>query len=175
MDNLTIEQWMEKYPYLRNIADFTLFTSKEDFEQLRNSEKIKVNSEEVSIAFLKRILNNDFYFEYASRYFNGDINNFSVCYIIGGDTGGSIYYKKSTIIKAIEQLISSGQISLKPDEQQKLDSLKNSISFEKFLEKHKGNKYNIDIDGNKYSIHYLMLHGYQYSVFILLVNYYLKI
>ena len=152
MDNLTIEQWMEKYPYLRNMAEYTLFTSKEDVEQLRNSEKIKVNSEEVSIEFLKRILNNDFYFEYASRYFNGDINIFAVSHIIGGDTGGSIYYKKSTIIKAIEQLISSGQISLQPDEQQKLDSLKNSISFEKFLEKHKGNKYNIDIDGNKYSI-----------------------
>ena len=129
MDNLTIEQWMEKYPYLRNIAEYTLFTSKEDVEQLRNSEKIKVNSEEVSIEFLKRILNNDFYFEYASRYFNGDINIFAVSHIIGGDTGGSIYYKKSTIIKAIEQLISSGQISLQPDEQQKLDSLKNSISL----------------------------------------------
>lgn len=41
---------------------------------------------------------------------------------------------------------------MQPDEQQKFDSLKNSISFEKFLEKHKGNNYNIDIDGNKYSI-----------------------
>lgn len=152
MEELTVEQWMEKYPYLRNMAEYTLFTTREDVEQIRNGEKVKVNSEDVSIEFLKRILNNDFYFEYASRYFNGDINNFAVCYIMGGDTGGSIYYKKSTIIKALEQLISSGQIVLQPDEQQKLDSLKNSISFENFLEKHKGNKYNIDIDGNKYSI-----------------------
>ena len=152
MEELTIEQWMEKYPYLRNIAEYTLFTTSKDVEQLRNSEKIKINSIDVSIEFLKRILNNDFYFEYASRYFNGDINNFAVSYIIGGDTGTPIHYKKSTIIKAFEQLISSGQIVLQPDEQQKLNSLKNSISFENFLEKHKGNKYNIDIDGNKYSI-----------------------
>lgn len=152
MEELTVEQWMEKYPYLRNMEEYTLFTTREDVEQIRNGEKVRVNSEDVSIEFLKRILNNDFYFEYASRYFNGDINNFAVCYIFGGDTGGSIYYKKSTIIKALEQLISSGQIVLQPDEQKKLDSLKNSISFEKFLEKHKGNKYNIDIDGNKYSI-----------------------
>lgn len=152
MEALTVEQLMEKYPYLRKSAEFTLFTTREDVEQLRNSEKVKVNSENVSIEFLKRILNNDFYFEYASRYFNGDIDNFAVSYIIGGDTGGLIYYKKSTIIKALEQLISSGQIVLQPDEQQKFDSLKNSISFEKFLEKHKGNNYNIDIDGNKYSI-----------------------
>ena len=152
MEKLTVEQWMEKYPYLRNMAEYTLFTTREDVEKLRNSEKVKINSEDVSIEFLKRILNNDFYFEYVSRYFNGDINNFAVCYIIGGDTGGSIYYEKSTIIKALDQLISSGQIVLQPDEQQKLDSLKNSISFERFQEKHKGNKYNIDIDGNKYSI-----------------------
>lgn len=152
MEELAVEQWMEKYPYLRNMAEYTLFTTREDVEELRNSEKVKINSEDVSIEFLKRILNNDFYFEYVSRYFNGDINNFAVCYIIGGDTGGSIYYKKSTIIKALDQLISSGQIVLQPDEQQKLDSLKNSISFERFQEKHKGNKYNIDIDGNKYSI-----------------------
>lgn len=152
MEELTVEQLMEKYPYLRKSAEFTLFTTREDVEQLRNSEKVKVNSENVSIEFLKRILNNDFYFEYASRYFNGDIDNFAVSYIIGGDIGGLIYYKKSTIIKALEQLISSGQIVLQPDEQQKFDSLKNSISFEKFLEKHKGNNYNIDIDGNKYSI-----------------------
>ena len=99
MEELTVEQWMEKYPYLRNMAEYTLFTTREDVEKLRNSEKVKINSEDVSIEFLKRILNNDFYFEYVSRYFNGDINNFAVCYIIGGDIGGSIYYKKSTIIK----------------------------------------------------------------------------
>ena len=159
MEELTVEQWMEKYPYLRNMAEYTLFTTREDVEQIRNGEKVKVNSEDVSIEFLKRILNNDFYFEYASRYFNGDINNFAVCYIMGGDTGGSIYYKKSTIIKALEQLISSGQIVLQPDEQQKLDSLKNSISFEKFLEKHKGNKYNIDIH-DLYNINELLKKGY---------------
>ena len=88
MEELTVEQLMEKYPYLRKSAEFTLFTTREDVEQLRNSEKVKVNSENVSIEFLKRILNNDFYFEYASRYFNGDIDNFAVSYIIGGDTGG---------------------------------------------------------------------------------------
>ena len=56
MEDLTVEQWMEKYPYLRDMAEYTLFTSKDEVEQLRNSEKIKVDSEEVSIEFLKKIL-----------------------------------------------------------------------------------------------------------------------
>ena len=152
MEDLTVEQWMEKYPYLRDMAEYTLFTSKDEVEQLRNSEKIKVDSKEVSIEFLKKILNNDFYFEYATRYFNNDTNKFAVAFIIGGDIGGGIYYEKSTIIKGIEYLISMGQITLQSDEQQRYENLKNSISFEKFFEKHKGNNYNIDIDGNKYSI-----------------------
>ena len=57
MEELTVEQWMEKYPYLRNMAEYTLFTTREDVEQIRNGEKVKVNSEDVSIEFLKRILN----------------------------------------------------------------------------------------------------------------------
>lgn len=152
MEDLTVEQWMEKYPYLRDMAEYTLFTSKDEVEQLRNSEKIKVDSKEVSIEFLKKILNNDFYFEYATRYFNNDTNKFAVAFIIGGDAVGGIYYEKSIIIKGIEYLISMGQITLQFDEQQRYENLKNSISFEKFFEKHKGNNYNIDIDGNKYSI-----------------------
>lgn len=91
MKDLIIEQWMEKYPYLRNMAEYTIFTSKEDFQKLRNSKKIKIGSEEVSIEFLRRILNNDFYFEYASKYFTNEINNFSISFLIGGDTGVSQY------------------------------------------------------------------------------------
>ena len=152
MEDLTIEQWMEKYSYLKKMADYTLFTTEDDYRKLMDGKKIKVNSENVSIEFLKRILNNDFYFEYASRYFNNKINNFGVSYIIGGDLGGSIKYKKSTIIMAIEQLITCEKIVLQPEEQQRYEILKSIITFEKFLDKHKGNNYNIDIDGNNYSI-----------------------
>ena len=48
MEELTVEQWMEKYPYLRNMAKYTLFATREDVEQLKNSEKVEVNSEYVT-------------------------------------------------------------------------------------------------------------------------------
>ena len=112
VEELTNEQWMEKNPLLRKLADYILFTNREEVDLLRTSEKITIGSEEVSIEFLKRILNDDFYYEYASRYFNGDIDTFKVSFIIGGDSGYSVYYKRSTIIKGIEQLIESGQIEL---------------------------------------------------------------
>lgn len=152
MENLTVEQQLEKYPYLREIMDNTIFVTEEEYNQLNNGEKISINSKQVPIEFLKRILSNDFYFEYASRFFSGEIDTFTVTYIIYGDTGGMIGYKRSIIIKALDQLISSGQLSLQPYERQRYESLKNKTSFEKFLEKHKNNHYNIEIEGKQYSI-----------------------
>ena len=100
MEDLTIEQNIEKYPYLKELAKYTIFTSKEDVEKLKNGDKINIDNQDVSIEFLKRILNNDLYFEYALKYFKGDINTFQVTYIINGDTGSLVHYKKNIIIKA---------------------------------------------------------------------------
>ncbi|MBD9115096.1 hypothetical protein EGP95_04870 [bacterium] len=152
MEDLIIEQNIEKYPYLKDLTKYTIFTSKEDVEKLKNGDKINIDNQDVSIEFLKRILNNDLYFEYALKYFKGDINTFQVTYIINGDTGSLVHYKKNIIIKAILELMLSRQISLKPEEQEKLNILKNSISFKKFLEKNKEDNYNIYIDGIEYFI-----------------------
>ena len=152
MEDLIIEQNIEKYPYLKNLTKYTIFTSKEDVEKLKNGDKINIDNQNVSIEFLKRILNNDLYFEYALKYFKGDINTFQVTYIINGDIGSLVHYKKNIIIKAILELMLSRQISLKPEEQEKLNILKNSISFKKFLEKNKEDNYNIYIDGIEYFI-----------------------
>lgn len=152
MEELTVEQWLEKYPYLKDLTDYTLFTSKEEVDELKNSEKIEIYSQKVSIEFLKKILNNDLYYQYASRYLNNETHRFSVAYIIGGDTGGNINYNKGTIIKGLEKLISSSQIVLTPEEQQRYDNLKDIVSFDKFVNKYKGNNYNVEIDSNNYSI-----------------------
>lgn len=145
MENLSIEQWMEKYPYLKNVAEYTIFTTPDDIKIIKNSEKIKIDGQEVSVDFLKRLLQDDYYYDYASRFFNNDVSKFDICYIISGDIAGRINYQKLQIIKGIEQLISSNKLVLQPEEKQKYEKLKEKISFERFLEKNKGNNYNIDI------------------------------
>ena len=152
MENLTTEQWLEKYPYLKEIAKYTLFTTVDDIEKIKNSEKLKIDNQEVSIEFLKRILKDYNYYDYAYRFFSNEISSFCVSYIIAGDTGGSIYYQKPQIIKGLEQLILLKRLVLQPEEKQKYEKLRENISFERFLAKNKGNNYNIFIDGNKYSI-----------------------
>lgn len=151
MEDLTILEWMEKYPYLKDMSEFTLFRSKEEVEQLKNSEKIEIESNKISIEFLKKILSDDFYFEYAFRYFNGSINRFNISYIICGDTCGNISYDKTIIIKGITKLLKDKLLELQPDEQKRYELLKSSITFDKFLEKYGEDNCNFDIDGDSYS------------------------
>ena len=124
MKNLIVEQWVEKYPYLREMEKNILFTTKEDVKKLENGEKIKVGQKDVSIEFLKKILGDEYYFEYASRYFTNKISGFCVSYIMEGDAIGGIFYDKATIIRGIDLLISTGQISLHGDELERYQILK---------------------------------------------------
>ncbi len=152
MKELTIDEYLEKYPNLKEQSKSTLFIPKEDFFKIKKSELINVGTKAVSIEFLKQILKNDFYFEYASRFFAGTIDSFEVSYIFSGYTGRKIGYDRVTIIKAMKKWINSKHVILQPDEKKRLEYLKDNIIFDKFLEKHKGNNYNIVIEGNKYSI-----------------------
>ena len=153
MEHLSVEQILEKYPYLKGLTKHVLFTSKEDVKQLINSDKVKTSSEEVSIEFLKRVLDNDNYYEYAQRYFDGEISKFQIAHVLNGDISPEgLHYKKTSIMQALEKLISSGQIALNPQEQERYKKLKNNVSFEKFLEKYQKTTYDTNIDGNSYSI-----------------------
>lgn len=152
MENLTVAQLLEEYPYLKRMTEDTIFTTEEDLRSLKKGEQIKIDNQDISVEVLRRIVQDDTYYDYASRFFNNDINRFYITYIINGDVGGAIYYNKPQIIKGMEQLILSKQLVLTPEEEQRYAKLKGNASFEKFLEKNKGNNYNIDIDGNKYSI-----------------------
>lgn len=152
MENLTINQWLEKEPYLKKMAEYTIFTTKDDLHFLKKSETINVGGVGISTEFLKRILNNNQYYEYAYNYFTNKKPDLKISYIIAGDIGMQLSYKKTHIIKGIDILVSSNQISLNQKQQQKYDTLKNNITFEKFLKTTKDSLYNIDIEGNQYSI-----------------------
>ena len=156
-NNNNIEEWLKKFPYLRIASKYTLFTSKEELKDIKKSEKIKVGLEEISILFLNKLLEDDNYFQYAYHFFNKDIDNFIVTYIINGDMGESIHYKKSSIIKGIEELINKSQLTLDEEKKKKYYTLKSLITYDKFIENYQNENYNIEIDYKKYSIPIMQL------------------
>lgn len=152
MEKLTIEKQLKKYPYLQRMADCTLFTTKDEIDYIKDSKTIMVGDIEVYIEFLKRILDDDNYFEYASRYFYDATDRFIVAAIINGDMGTNVRYDKTTIINGIKELINTNQISLNTEEKERFEKLRSYISYDKFLEKYKNFTYKVLIDGVSYSI-----------------------
>lgn len=152
VENLTIEQWIEKSPYLKKLSEYTIFTSKEDLDKIKTEGKIEIDNEEVSIKFLKRILKDDKYYLYASKFFNNEIENFCIKTIYNGDTVGNIQYTKKRIIKGLDYLIENNYLSLNENEQHRFDELKKNVSFDKFLLRYKGQFYDSYCDDNDYSV-----------------------
>lgn len=152
MEKLTIEKQLKKYPYLQRMSDYTLFTTKEDIDFIKNSKIIMVDDIEVYAEFLKRILEDDKFFEYACRYFYDATDKFIVASIINGDLSVNIRYDKTTIINGIKELINTNQISLNTEKKERFEKLRSYISYDKFLEKYKNYEYKVLIDGVNYSI-----------------------
>lgn len=152
MEKLTIEKQLKKYPYLQRLTEYILFITKQDINNIKSSKTILVGDIEVYTEFLKRILEDDNYFEYALRYFYDATDRFVVAEITNGDLGANIKYDKTTIINGIKELISTNKISLNSEENERFEKLRSYISYDKFLEKYKNYEYKVLIDGVNYSI-----------------------
>lgn len=154
MENLTIDQWLEKSPHLKKLSEYTLFVEQDELDKIKESEKVDVEiyNCSVSIEFLKKVLNDDTCFSYVKKYFKGDINEFCISSIRCEDTIGHVGYTQGQIVKAIEILIESKQLFLTDIEKNRYNELKGIISFETFLNKEKDKYYEINIDGIKYEI-----------------------
>lgn len=149
-----IKDQLEKYPSLKKIAEYTLFVDQDELSNIKNSDEVYIETLmcDVSVEFLKKVLQDDVYFSYVKKYFKGDINNFRIASIFNGDTAGSIHYTKSQILKGLELLIESGDLHLTDSQKNKYQELKDIISFESFVSSVKGKNYDIDIEGKRYSI-----------------------
>lgn len=157
VQDLALEEVLRNSPYLSKMAKYVIFTTKDDISELRRGPKVKIdagkfNYGDVSIELLKRIVNNETYYEHVYNVFTDDVRNFMVCYISHGDIDGIIKCSKAQIVKGIESLIASDTMILDSEEQKRYDSLKQLVSYEQFLEKNKGSSYGIKIDGKEYSI-----------------------
>ena len=118
--------------YLKKMEEYTLFVSKKLVDDIRDGEKVFVHNRPVYVEVVKRIVKDPEFFKYTSKFFNDETHTFMVTYKINGDTGAMISYKKSFIVGALNELISSGELELNEAEKERYNYLKDKISFEKF-------------------------------------------
>jgi len=152
MDNKVIEQWLKINPKLKEMSEYTLFTTPDEVNEFIHGDVIEIGEEKISIKFINKILNNYQYYDFICRYFNGEIPRFNVSSIITGEVGPVVSYKKVNIIQAIEKLVDSKKYVLNNEQAKKVEELKQMISFEKFMQRCNGASRNVTIDDNTYLI-----------------------
>lgn len=152
MENLNIKQMLEENPYLKKISEYTLFISNSDLEKIKEGEEIEVDGKNISVEILYKILTDNDYFSYASKYFNGEQKAFYVSALYNGDTIGNISYSKIEIVKGLELLIQNNYFWLNSEEKQRFANLKKGVSFNSFFNQNRNKAFDVDIEGKKYSV-----------------------
>lgn len=152
MNDTTLKENLQKYPYLKTLIKYFLVISKEEYQEIKNSEAININNTTIPIKLLENILNDEIYYNYTIRFFKNEINTFKICYIQNGDTTNHITYPKLTIINGLISLINNKQISLANITKYRYETLINSMSFNNFQKNNNTNTYNTNIDNITYNI-----------------------
>lgn len=155
--DMTLGEMLEMYPYLKELSKSMIFTTKEDIENLRNGDQVRLTNEMIysgpmSVELLKRILQNETYYQHAYKCVTGENADFKIGYIYYGDISGTIKYEKIQIVRGLEKLIKAGAIELSEDVANRYNALCSALSVKKFLEDNAYNSFDINIEGNDYSI-----------------------
>ena len=139
----------DNFPYEK--YNYVLFESEEEYNIINRSSAIYIPGNFICSEFIKRILMQDNYFDYAKRYFNGEINEFKVGYVKNGDICGNMSYSKNEIIRAMDIYIKENNLRDK-NILERFQELRNIISVKAFKNKFENNTFTITVDKNKYDI-----------------------
>ena len=152
MNNKVIEQWLKVNPKLKEISEYTMFVSSEEFFKLTGGEKITVNNKEISVSFLQKIMTIFEYSQFVEKYIFDEIPKFNISYIINGELGPKISYSKLDIILGLNTLLKEKKIILNKDQVAKLLSYEKMVSYEKFIKKYNNTVHSVNMDGRKYHV-----------------------
>lgn len=143
---------IESNPWLKAMIPYTIFTTEEDVKAIRNSENIETQTGKVSAEFVRRVLEDPTYYEYAKKFFDGEIDRFSVNYLAYGDLGHGINYSRTNIMEAMNKMVEEQKLTLTPESKERYETLKNIGSFSNYVDKHADDQYELEIDGVSYQV-----------------------
>ena len=135
-------------PFFEKIKDYTLFTTLDDIKNLKASKSLSIKGEELSIEFLKRVLLDEKYYNYALNYFNGTNDRFVLSSIINGDIESSIEYNKSNLFYGLKKISKILQDDKKVID--RFETLKEALYIDKYVILNKDKDFELEIENVKY-------------------------
>lgn len=149
---MSLTEFVNKNPHLKKISDYTIFESRKDFLSLALTKSILVGVKSIPFIFLKRILSNDKYFEYACNYLSFQSSDFKIGYVMDEKYTEFLCFSRSEIGKGLMILLEDKNSFLNEDETKRARMLINYISYESFLKKYSGKMFSFKIDGFIYIV-----------------------
>lgn len=149
---MSLTEFVNKNPHLKKISDYTIFESRKDFLSLALTKSILVGVKSIPFIFLKRILSNDKYFEYACNYLSFQSSDFKIGYVMDEKYTEFLCFSRSEIGKGLMILLEDKNSFLNEDEIKRARMLINYISYESFLKKYSGKMFSFKIDGFIYIV-----------------------
>lgn len=147
---------------IKKHGDYTIFTSKEDIENILNDRTFQWRGQIFYVNLLKRILIDDKYYQKALNYLSGKVDSFQLSFIIYGDLSTHFSLRRIDIVNGIQLLIDNDVVynlgfmleewNFTNEQIERFNVLKNFISFEKLKEKYTNQEYDISIEGAEYKI-----------------------
>lgn len=149
---MSLTEFVNNNPHLKKISDYTIFESRKDFLSLALTKSILVGVKSIPFIFLKRILSNDKYFEYACNYLSFKSSDFKIGYVMDEKYTEFLCFSRSEIGKGLMILLEDKNSFLNEDEIKRARMLINYISYESFLKKYSGKMFSFKIDGFIYIV-----------------------
>ena len=146
-----LKKQLLKNPLYKIFIENALILPIEELEEIKKSKTISIRYEEVPTLLLKKILEEDSYFEYCYNYFQDKTTNFIISSIKENQLTDPLKFNKSTLVKAMNQWIEENNIK-KEELLQRYNTLCKTISYEKLKEKEKNSNYSISVDNIHYTI-----------------------
>lgn len=152
MNNYTIDEWLEKEPYLKKLSDSVLFLDKEIIDEYTlDDSKVKGTSTKL----LKNLISNSDYYKYVCKLFNDEIEQFQCSYIVLGDVSGNIRLNKREIVERLEVAISNNYLELNDEEMKRFNDLKEHISLKALNNKYFNTLHDYNVDNINFTISFL--------------------
>lgn len=155
-ENLTVEEWVNKYEHLRDLQDKILFITKEENDYFNNSKKITVKrgslSRDISLPLLEKIINDDRFYNYVFKLFKGDIEYFRCSWIKLSFPVGGVKLLKIDIVLGLLEAEKIGLITLSEEGKRRLNYMTKAVSFNNLYEKTKGSNYKVVVDGEEITV-----------------------
>lgn len=152
MEELTLIENLEKYPYLKNYIDTTLIVSSGKFHMYENSPKVTKGKKKISLELLKDLIEKDDYYVYIKKLLNGEINRLTITKIVHGDLIGGFNYTLTNLSKLLEIAIVDYDLEIDDDKFYRCKEIFEKTSLDSFKETYKGKQYSCKIENNEFVI-----------------------